>query len=63
MSEVLAGKVGMDAGDHSAPPAGLNHAKNRDQQRAEPDQKELQDFIEDGREQSAGRNVHAHCQR
>ena len=61
--EVLAGKVLLDACHHAAPAVGLDQAQNRDQQRAEPDEKELQHLIEDRREQSARCDVNSDRQR
>ena len=36
----------VDSCDQPGPAAGLNKAKDRNRQRAEPDEKELQDFVE-----------------
>ena len=44
-----------DARDHAVPTARLDQADDGDQQRAQPDQDELQNFIEDGRKQAAER--------
>jgi hypothetical protein len=39
--------------DHAGPAAGFDEADDGDQHRAEPDEHELQHFVEDGREQAA----------
>src|SRR5579883_979428 len=46
---VLAGEIFMDARDHAAPAAGFLETDDGDQNRTEPDQEELQNFVEDGR--------------
>ena len=51
------GETGVDASDHAGPAAGFNHADDGDEERAEPDQNELQDLIEDGREEAAQEDV------
>ncbi len=42
---------------------GFDQAENRNQQRAQPDEEELQHFVEDGGIQSAGRDVDADGER
>ena len=45
------------------PAAGFVQSENRNQQRSRPDQKELQDFVENGRAQAAQRYVNRNRQR
>jgi len=48
--EILAREIVLDTRDHAGPTTCFNQPQHRDQQRAEPDQEELQHFIEDRRE-------------
>ncbi len=50
----------MDACHHAAPAAGFDQPEDGDEQRAQPDQDELQHFVEDGREQAAEDDVDRH---
>ena len=54
MGEVLTGEICLDTRDHARPAVGFDEAQNRDEQRAEPDQEELQNFIKNGRKEAAG---------
>ena len=63
MRELLAGEVLMDACDHPVPAACLNHAEDGNEQRAEPDEEKLQNFVENCRKQSTRSNVNAHRER
>ena len=47
------GQLGLE----SVPAACLNESEDRDEKRAAPDEHELQNFIEDGRPQSAERHI------
>ena len=51
------GKLCVDARHHAAPSAGFDQAEDGDQQRAQPDQDELQHLIEDGGEQAAEEDI------
>ena len=62
VSEILAGKILMDSCHHASPSTGFNHAEDRNQQRAKPDQEKLQDFVENRRKQTARRDVNPHRQ-
>ena len=53
MREILAGEVVLNSRDHPFPPAGFDQTENWDKQRAEPDQKKLQNFVEDRGKQAA----------
>ena len=53
----------MNARDDATPAAGFDQAEDRDEQRAQPDQEELQDLVKDRREQPAQRHVDAHGER
>ena len=46
---VTVGKILVDARHEAAPAAGFNQAENGNQQRAKPDQEELQDLVENRR--------------
>src|SRR5215470_10199301 len=63
VGEILVGEVLLDAGNHALPTAGFQQAKNRDQQRAKPDQEKLQHFIENRREQTTSGDVNRHRDR
>ena len=55
--------VGGNARFQPAPAAGFDQAENRNQQRAQPDQNELQNLVEDGRTQAAQHHVDGHRDR
>ena len=53
----------LDRRHHFRPAAGVDQAEDRNQQRAQPDQEELQHLVEDGRDQAAQGDVDGHRQR
>jgi len=55
MREILIGKIMLDPCDQALPSARFNQTKNRNQQRAKPDEKELEHFVKNRGEQAAGR--------
>ena len=60
---VLRREVLVDARHHAAPAAGFDQPEDGNQQRAQPDQDELQHLVEDRREQPAQRHVDGHRER
>ena len=60
---VLAGEIGGDAGDHPVPSSRFNQAEDRDQQRSQPDEDKLQDFVENRRTEPAQGHVDSHRNR
>src|SRR5882724_13170032 len=57
MREILAREVVLNASHHPFPSAGFNQTENWNEQRAEPNQKELQNFVEDSGKQTPCCNI------
>src|SRR5229473_705293 len=60
VSVILTREILLNARDHALPSARFDQAQDGDEKRAEPDQEKLQNFVEDGGKQPAGRNVNAY---
>jgi len=59
VSVILTRKILLNACDHALPSARFDQTKDGDEERAEPNQEKLQDFVEDGGKQPSGRHVNA----
>ena len=47
VGEILIGEILLNARDHSLPATSFDQTKDGNEERAKPDQEELQDFVED----------------
>jgi len=56
-------EIALNGFRHLSPTAGVDDAKNRYQKRPQPDQKELDHFVEYGGDQAAESDIDGHRQR